>query len=152
MKLLPHFTLSLMMTMAACVYAGSAFAAEFKSVGPAPIVMYDAPSIRGQKLYVAPRGMPVEVVINYGAWSKVRDFAGDLSWVETKQLTDHKNVMVKILNAKIHSNPNESSSVVFSADKGVLLAVVEGSTPGWIKVLHSDGSTGYVRAGDVWGV
>jgi SH3-like domain-containing protein len=130
----------------------SVLAAEFKSVGAAPIVMYDAPTVRGQKLYVAPRGMPVEVVINYGAWSKVRDFAGDLSWVESKQLTDRKNVVVKILNAKVRSNPSDASPVIFSADKGVLLEVVDTSTPSWIKVQHSDGSTGYVRSGDVWGV
>lgn len=146
------FIRGLLLAGVAYVSFGGALAAEFKSVGSAPIVMYDAPSVRGQKLYVAPRGMPVEVVINYGAWSKVRDFAGDLSWVETKQLTDLKTVMIKLLNAKIHANPTDASPVVFSADKGVLLEVTDATTPGWIKVTHSDGSAGYVRSGDVWGV
>src|SRR4051812_43704374 len=100
------------LVLAVGLSASSVLAAEFKNVGAAPLVMYDAPSIRGQKLFVAPRGMPVEVVINYGAWSKVRDFAGDLSWVETKQLTDRKNILVRNLNAKIYSAANESSGVV----------------------------------------
>jgi len=134
-----------------CLFASSAFAAEFKNVGAAPVVMYDAPSARGQKLFVAPPGMPVEVVIHYGAWSKVRDFSGDLSWVETKQLADHKNILVRNLNAKIHSTTNESSKVVFSADKGVLLEIVDSNTPGWINVKHSDGAIGYIKQSDVWG-
>lgn len=142
--------------LVACLLASSAFGAEFKNVGAAPAIMYDAPSTRGQKQFVAPRGMPVEVVINYGAWSKVRDVAGDLSWVESKQLADRKNVVVRNLNAKIHSAANESSEVVFSADKGVLLEVVDAvansTTPGWIKVKHNDGATGYVKSSDLWGV
>jgi len=134
-----------------CLFASNAFAAEFKNIGAEPVVMYDAPSARGQKLFVAPRGMPVEVVINYGAWSKVRDFAGDLSWVETKQLADRHHILVRNLNAKIYSTNNESSTVLFSADKGVLLEVVDVSTPGWIKVKHADGATGYIKQSDVWG-
>lgn len=138
---------------AACTYlvCSSALAAEFKNIGTAPAIMYDAPSTRGQKLFVAPRGMPVEVVINYGAWSKVRDFAGDLSWVESSQLADRKNVLVRSLNAKVRSAADDSSSMVFSADKGVLLEVLEANTPGWIKVKHSDGATGYIQQSEVWG-
>ena len=146
------FAISVLAVGLSVFSAGSALAAEFKNVGAAPLVMYDAPSTRGQKLFVAPRGMPVEVVINYGAWSKVRDFAGDLSWVETKQLVDRKNILVRNLNAKIYSAANESSGVVFSADKGVVLEVVDTSTPGWINVKYSDGTTGYIRSSDVWGV
>ncbi len=131
---------------------GSAFAGEFKNVGSSPVIMYDAPSLRGEKLYIAPRAMPVEVVINYGAWSKVRDFAGDLSWVETKQLTDRKHILVRALYAKIRANPEDSASVVFSADKGVLLEVVETNPSGWVKVKHSDGTVGYIRQSDVWGI
>lgn len=138
------------LALAACVYAGSSIAAEFKNTSMAAI-MYDAPSLRGQKLFVAPRGMPVEVVINYGAWSKVRDFAGDLSWIETRQLADRKTILVRNLNAKIYSNADESSAVLFSADKGVLLELIDTNTPGWIKVKHSDGATGYVKLSDVWG-
>ncbi|MES2103334.1 MAG: SH3 domain-containing protein, partial [Pseudomonadota bacterium] len=52
--------------------AGAAHALEFKAVGASPVILYDAPSTKGGKLYVAPRGMPVEVILTYGTWSKVR--------------------------------------------------------------------------------
>ncbi|PRC94453.1 SH3 domain-containing protein [Solimicrobium silvestre] len=140
------------LALAACGYASGAFALDFKNVGASPVIMYDAPSIRGQKLFIAPRGMPVEVVINYGAWSKVRDFAGDLSWIETKQLSERKNILVRNLNAKIRITADDYSEVVFSADKGVVLELVDTVIPGWAKVKHSDGATGYVRLNDVWGI
>ena len=149
MKLLTRFIILL---LAAYAYVNSAYAVEFKNIGAGPVIMYDAPTTRGQKLYIAPNGMPVEVVINYGSWSKVRDFAGDLSWIETRQLSDRKNIVVRNINAKIRLNADEAAEVMFSADKGVLLELVDTVIPGWVKVRHADGSTGFIRVGDVWGV
>ena len=135
-----------------CAYASEAAAVDYKNIGSAPAIMFDAPSTRGQKLFIAPRGMPVEVVINYGAWSKVRDLSGDLSWVENKQLIEGKNVLVRKPHVRIRADADDSSDIVFSADKGVLLELIDATTPGWIKVKHRDGATGYVRQSDVWGI
>ncbi|WP_414718836.1 SH3 domain-containing protein [Undibacterium sp.] len=132
--------------------AGAAHALEFKSIGASPVVLYDAPSAKGGKLYVAPRGMPVEVILTYGTWSKVRDMAGDLSWVESKELVARRNVVVRAANAKIRAAADESSAVIFSADKNVLLEMAEPATGGWLKVKHKDGQIGYIKASDVWGV
>jgi len=137
--------------IAASALAPAAVAAEFKSVGAAPAIMYDAPSERGRKMFVAPRGMPVEVVLSYGEWTKVRDVSGDLSWVEAKTLDARRHVVVNVASAKVRSAPDEGSAVVFSADKGVLLELAEPISSGWIKVRHHDGQGGYIRAADVWG-
>ena len=126
-------------------------AVEFKSVGPAPAIMYDAPSLKGKKLFIAPRGMPVEVVLTYGAWNKVRDVAGDLLWVEAKALTPKRNVIVKAASARVRATAEEAASVVFTADKGVLLELLEPAASGWVKVRHRDGHSGYVRASEIWG-
>ncbi|MET3108220.1 SH3-like domain-containing protein [Oxalobacteraceae bacterium GrIS 2.11] len=149
MKLLSRFAIFL---LAGLALVSTAQAVEFKNIGASPVIMYDAPSTRGQKLFIAPRGMPVEVVINYGAWSKVRDYAGDLSWIETRQLGDRKNIVVRNINAKVRQSADDAAEVVFSADKGVLLEVVDTVVPGWVKVKHADGATGFVKLGDVWGV
>ncbi len=132
--------------------AGAAHALEFKAVGASPVILYDAPSTKGGKLYVAPRGMPVEVILTYGTWSKVRDMAGDLSWIESKELVARRNVVVRAANAKVRAAADESSAVVFSADKNVLLEMVEPGTGGWLKVKHKDGQIGYVKTSEVWGV
>lgn len=131
--------------------ANGAHALEFRSVGAAPAVLYDAPSVKGRKVFVAPRGMPVELVLTYGTWTKVRDAVGDLAWVESKLLTSRRNVVVNAASARVREAASDSSPLVFTADKGVLLELIDVSAAGWAKVRHRDGQSGFVRAGEIWG-
>lgn len=131
--------------------ASAAHALEFKSVGAAPAVLYDAPSAKGRKVFVAPRGMPVEVVLTYGDWTKVRDAAGDLTWVESKMLASRRNVVVKAAGTRVRESAADSAPVVFAADKGVLLELIDPAAAGWIKVRHRDGQSGFVKSADIWG-
>ena len=137
--------------LTAALTAPAAQSAEFKSVGAAPAILYDAPSERGRKVFVAPRGMPVEVVLSYGEWTKVRDVAGDLSWIEAKALDSRRHVVVSAAGAKVRASADEAGAVVFTADKGVLLELAEPISSGWVKVRHRDGQGGYIRAADIWG-
>lgn len=131
--------------------SGAAHALEFKSVGANPAIMYDAPSERGRKMFVAPRGMPMEIVLTYGDWSKVRDVAGDLSWIDSKALGAKRSVVVKASGAKVRVAADDNAAVVFSAERSVLLELVEPVTSGWVAVKHRDGQSGYIKAADVWG-
>ncbi|HJV53620.1 MAG TPA: SH3 domain-containing protein [Noviherbaspirillum sp.] len=137
--------------MTACAVAHAASPIEYKSVGAVPAILYDAPSAKGRKLYVAPRGMPVEVVLTYGEWNKVRDANGDLSWIEAKRLSSRRTAVVRAASAKIHASASDGAPLVFTADKGVLLELVEPIAAGWVKVRHRDGQSGYVRAAEIWG-
>jgi SH3-like domain-containing protein len=131
--------------------ASAVQALEFKTVGATPAVLYDAPSAKGRKVFAAPRGMPVEVVLTYGAWTKVRDAAGDLSWIESKMLTPKRNVIVSAASARVRETTADSAAIAFTADKGVLLELVDPVAAGWVKVRHRDGQGGFVRASEVWG-
>jgi len=130
--------------------ASSALALEFRSVGGEPVILYDAPTVRGGKLYVAPRGMPVEVVVGQGDWLRVRDAAGDLAWVEKKALTERRNVVATTV-ATVRGSADAGGAALFQVPKGVLLELVEPATRGWVRVRHADGTTGYVSATEVWG-
>jgi len=132
--------------------AAPAYALDFKSVGAAPAILYDAPSEKGRRVSIAPRGMPVEVVLTYGDWSKVRDATGALSWAQSKALVAKRNVVVSAANAKVHAAADEASATVFSADKNVLLELTD-PTPqsGWVKVKHRDGQSGFIKTSEVWG-
>lgn len=132
--------------------SASSLALEFRSVGAAPVIMYDAPSARGMKIYVAPAGMPVEIILTSGAWCRVRDMNGDLSWVEAKDLIPRRNLVVKTATARIRVAPEESAAMTFSADKNVLLEMAEPAIGAWVKVKHRDGQTGFVRTSEVWGL
>lgn len=140
------------LSLLATLVTAPAQALEFRSVGASPVIMYDAPSVKGGKVYVAPRGMPVEVIFTSGAWSKVRDMAGDLSWVESKDLITRRNLIVRVANAKIRASADDSAALVFSAEKNVLLEMAEPASAGWVKVRHRDGQLGYVKVSEVWGL
>lgn len=143
--------LSAVVGLALSIGVSAVYALDFKSIGAHAAVLYDAPSAKGRKVFVAPRGMPVEVVLTYGEWTKVRDAAGDLSWVESNMLSPKRNLVVSANSAKVRSAAEDGAAIVFTADKGVLLEKTDGATPGWVKVRHRDGQSGFVKTAEVWG-
>ena len=129
-----------------------ACAADFRSIGAPSVVLYDAPSVKSVKRFIAPRGMPVEIVARYGDWVKVRDVDGELAWTEAKGLSARRNVVVKALSAKLRAAPDDNAAILMTADKGVLLELVDPQASGWVSVRHQDGIAGFVRANEVWGI
>jgi SH3-like domain-containing protein len=129
-----------------------ALAGEFRSVGENATPMYDAPSVKANKLFVASRFYPVEVIVQVDNWTKVRDAAGDLSWVEKKTLSDTRTVVITAALADVRQRTEDGAPLVFQARRGVALEVVELGAGPWIKVRHRDGQTGFVRANQVWGL
>jgi SH3-like domain-containing protein len=132
--------------------ASAATAGEFRSVAESGTPMYDAPSVRAKKLFVASRYYPVEVVINIDTWVKVRDPSGDLTWVEKKALSDRRTVVVTAAFADVRQAPSDQAALVFQAQQGVALDVSEPATGAWIKVKHADGQSGYLKITQVWGL
>ena len=132
--------------------APAAVAGEFRSIGENAAPMYDAPSVKANKLFVASRFYPVEVIVQVDNWTKVRDVAGDLAWVEKKALSDTRTVVVTAALADVRQKPDDGAPLVFQARQGVALEVVELGAGPWVKVRHRDGQTGFVRANQVWGL
>ena len=133
-------------------FACSAAAGEFRSIAENGTPMYDAPSVRAKKLFVASRYYPVEIVINIDSWLKVRDQAGDLVWVEKKTLSDKRTVIVTVPVAEVRQAANDQAALVFQAQQGVALDVAEPPAGGWIRVRHAEGQSGYVKINQVWGI
>lgn len=141
--------------LALCVLSlacSAAAAFDFKTVGPHPAILYDAPSPKGGKLFIAPSGMPVEVLLGYGDWVKVRDASGDMAWIEAQGLSARRNVIVRVPSARVRAAPDDEAPVVMTADKNVLLELVDPESGPWVRVRHRDGISGYVKASDVWGM
>jgi SH3-like domain-containing protein len=127
-------------------------AAEFQSIGNDPAVLYDAPTLRGIKTAVAPRGMPVEIVVVQNDWARVRDSAGALAWIEKKALVSKRTVIATDpVIVDVHASPDDSAPVVFRVQPGVLMDLVAPPAGGWVNVRHRDGQSGFVRVGSVWG-
>ncbi len=135
----------------ACTLTLSAQAIEYRTV-ETTTVLYDAPSQRGIKQFVIRRDTPVEIVVSLDGWAKIRDSEGTLAWIERKFLAERRSLIVTASRAEIRQANNESSPLVFEAEKNVSLDYLEASPGGWIKVRHRDGQSGYVRANQVWGI
>lgn len=130
--------------------SAAAHALEFRCVAENAAILFDGPSVRSSKLFVVNRGYPLEVILAVESWVKVRDATGAFSWIEAKQLTDRRSVMVKAQLADVRVRPDDNAPVAFQAQQNVLLELVNVSG-GWVQVRHRDGATGYLRAQQVWG-
>ena len=127
-------------------------ATEYRSVGVAAAVLYDGPSVKGRKLFVAPRGMPMEVLSAVGPWVKVRDIAGDVMWVERKDLGNQRTV-IATAPVTVRSVAQDTAPAVLQIDRGVVLDLVEPApAAGWVKVRHREGVVGFARTTDLWGL
>lgn len=126
-------------------------AADFRSVGEAAI-LYDAPAVRGKKLYVAPRGMPLEAIVVNEAWVRVRDKSGELTWIERKSLSDKRTVIANASAVVVREQANDGAKAVITVGQDVVLDLVEAPSSGWVKVRHRDGAAGFVAINQVWGL
>ena len=130
----------------------SALALEFRSVAVPKAILYDAPSSAAKRVLLLSQYYPVEVVVNLGDWLKVRDAKGGISWIEAKQLSSKRMVMVTSNNTEIRQAADAASSLVATLEKDVVLEVVDGKlNNGWLKVKHRDGVTGFILLSSTWG-
>lgn len=132
------------------VASQTALAFDFVSVAE-PAILYDANSLQAKKLFVATRYLPLEQVVVLDAWVKVRDSSGKLYWIERRQLSGKRYVMVTAPLANVRRNPEESAEVAFKATQQLGLEWLGNNGSGWVKVRHEDGSAGYIKSSEVWG-
>jgi len=128
----------------------AAHAFDFVSVAE-PAILYDANSLKAKKLFVATRYLPLEQVVALDSWVKVRDNSGKLFWIEKRLLSSKRYVVVTVPSTNVRRTPDAGGEAVFKATQQLGLEWLGNTGTGWVKVRHADGSTGYVKSGDVWG-
>lgn len=126
--------------------------ARYRSVAKPDAVMYDAPSDKAKKLFVAPQGMPVAVVSVLRTWVKVRDPLGDITWISRDDLTDRRMVMATAATP-LRKEAESNAPAWFSVDRGVVLELLdEKPVNGFVKVRYVEGQEGYLPRDQVWGL
>jgi SH3-like domain-containing protein len=126
-------------------------AAQFRTVGDEPVILYDAPSAKSKRVFVLGAGYPVEVLVTLEGWIKIRDAGGSIGWVEAKSLTTKRSVVVRANVAEVRAAADPAAKVVFKAARGVMLEWVENAAGGWVRVRHADAGQGFVQASELWG-
>ncbi|HLP98890.1 MAG TPA: SH3 domain-containing protein [Sideroxyarcus sp.] len=128
----------------------TAHAFDFVSTAE-PAILYDANSLKAKKLFVATRYLPFEQIVVLDNWVKVRDSSGKLFWIEKRQLSSKRYVVITAPSANVRRNPEEDAEVVFKATQQLGLEWLGNTGSGWVKVRHLDGAAGYVKSAEVWG-
>jgi len=131
--------------------ADFAAAIDYKSVAVDAAVLFDAPSLKAKPVYILSRHYPVEVVVVLEGWTKVRDAAGELAWLESKLLSDRRMLSVRVPRAQARVAADEAAPLVFEAEQDVVLEFLE-TAGNFVRVRHPQGMTGYVRITQVWGL
>ena len=123
----------------------------FTSIGDKPAIVFDAPSVKAAKTFILVRQQPVEVLVKLDKWIKIRDADNTVGWVESTAVDPKRHAQVSAAIADIRSMPNPASSLVFEAQRAVILEITGVATDGWLPVRHRDGQQGFVRKSQVWG-
>lgn len=139
-------------TLSLLCLSGVAAAIDYRSVDAPAAVLYDAPSQKGKKLYLIKAQTPVEVVVRLEGWFKIRDAEGSLAWIEARNVSEKRSLVVTAARGEIRQSDKPEAPVVLLVDKWVGLEFVEAASPGWAKVRHRDGVSGYIRSTQVWGL
>jgi SH3-like domain-containing protein len=131
--------------------AGGAAAIDFRSVAVPAAILYDAPSAKARKLFLLGRDYPVEVLVAIEGWIKVRDASGELAWIEAGNLADKRTVLVRVPRAEVRQGATETAEILFYAEQDVVFELI-GMDGNYARVRHADGTTGYVRVTQIWGL
>jgi SH3-like domain-containing protein len=131
---------------------GTAAASEFGSINAPVAILYDTPSQKGKKLYLIRGETPVEIVVKLDGWVKVRDAEGTLAWIEAANLGNKRNLVVTAPQAEIRQADRDEAPVMAALGQGVAVEWLGPAAPGWARVKHQDGATGFIRITQVWGL
>lgn len=146
---------ALQVTCAALLACGGGVAAaqgiEYRSTAAAA-VLYDSPSVQGQRQFILAADTPVEVVVVLERWVKVREPAGAIAWIEAGRLAARRTVIVTAERATAFQNADAGSAVAFHATRDVVLELTQPAAGGWVGVRHRDGASGFLRVTEVWGL
>ncbi|SFN45799.1 SH3 domain-containing protein [Formivibrio citricus] len=135
--------------LALCAHAAQAL--EFRTAAKHGVVLYEAPSEKGRKLFTLSRATPLEVLVEQGDWLRVRDHKGSIAWIKKKDASAQRHLQV-IKAGSVHREASAKSAVVFKTEPDLLLEMLENTKTGWLKVKHRDGLTGFVRIEEIWGL
>ena len=125
---------------------------RFRSIAKAETILYDAPSDKARKRFVAPAGMPVEVISILRDWVKFRDVEGDLSWVNRDLLSDRRMVITRE-PATLRREPRAEAEPQLDVAADVLFELLDDKPTGdFARVRFVDGETGFLPVASLWGL
>jgi SH3-like domain-containing protein len=137
---------------------GSAFRAtsfplpRFVSLGSEEIYVRAGPGQRYPVEWVyKKKGIPVEIILEYDVWRKVRDFDGQVGWVHHTLLSGKRAAFVNTAaQIPLSKKPVPNAAVLAILEPKVLVQIEECAS-GWCYV-NASGYKGWAEQKNLWGV
>ena len=142
----------LLMLALATGIAAPAGALEFRSVKETGVALYEAPSLTARKLFVVSRYYPVEVLSTQKEWARVRDASGGIAWIPGAALSTQRMLLVTAERAEVRDSAAAGAPLRFVLTRDAVVEMQEEPRAGWVRVRHRDGSSGFARIVDLWGL
>ena len=97
------------------------------------------------------RGLPLEIIAEYGQWRRVRDADGATGWVHHTLLSGVRTALVQAdAPVPLRATPSEDALVRAMAEPGAI-ARLEECEGAWCEIAGS-GVQGWLPRGALWGV
>jgi SH3-like domain-containing protein len=141
-----------------CATAAAGFATEQKSKVPrfaslrhGVVNMRVGPGLRYPIRWVYHRrGLPVEILRDYGIWRYIRDPWGTEGWMHVRNLTSKRTVLITGRIHPLRAEPSDKAAAVARLEPSVI-GQLERCKGDWCRVSVGD-YAGWVRRRDLWGV
>lgn len=109
------------------------------------------PGIRYPVLWAYRRkGLPVEVIREYGIWRQVRDIGGSVGWMNKQLISGNRTAVVTGTVRTMYATPDLAGRAVWRIAPGAIVRVVLCSEA-WCRVDRG-GKSGYMLRVQLWGV
>lgn len=132
------------------VTAGGAATEEFVRVRVDSANLRSAPGTQAGPIRLSYENEPLKVLGRRQSWLEVEDFRGERGWIYAPLTDGSASVVVTSRLANVRSGPSQDQAVMFTAERGVHLLVVDEKGQ-WLRVRHEDGDQGWIHASLVWG-
>lgn len=100
----------------------------------------------------ARKDLPVEVIAEFEAWRKIRDWQGTEGWVHQSMLTGRRMMVVMGQARSLRSSDSESADPVAVVEAGVLGRIVQCPRNRDYCRVEIDKMQGWLRRDEMWGV
>ncbi len=95
------------------------------------------------------RGMPMEIIREYGIWRQVRDPDGTIGWMNKSLLSGERGGFVIGETRTLYTSPDLQSRVAWRIEAGTVVTITLCENV-WCRVSNA-GRSGYILRNQIWG-
>lgn len=96
-------------------------------------------------------GLPVEIILEYEVWRKVRDHEGQEGWIHQTLLSGKRNgVVMGEVSLEVFQKPRVDARLAVKVQPGAVIGL-EACITGWCRV-EAGGYEGWAQRKNIWGI